>query len=60
MDVDLIDDIVIENRHRHLGKIIFLKNKQPVVICQKGLIKLVEIRDDQNNLIDIKFRSRFN
>ena len=41
-----------------MGK--FIKNKLPIVICQKGLIKLVDIRDDENNVIDIKFRSRFN
>ena len=60
LDVDIVDDVVIENRNRHLGKIIFIANKHPVVICQKGLIRLVDIRDDENNLIDIKFRSRFN
>ena len=37
-----------------------MKNKLPIVVCQKGLLKLVDIRDDENKAIDVKFRSRFN
>jgi methionyl-tRNA formyltransferase len=60
VDVEVVDDVFIENRNRHLGKIIFMKNKFPIAVCQKGLLKLVDIRDDENKAIEVKFRSRFN
>jgi hypothetical protein len=37
-----------------------MKNKFPIAVCQKGLLKLVDIRDDENKAIEVKFRSRFN
>ena len=52
-------DVIIENRNRHVGKVIFIKNDLPVVVCQKGLIQLVDIKDNKNNRIHPRFRSRF-
>lgn len=59
LDVEVDDDIAIENRERHIGKVIFKKNKLPVVVCKTGLLRLVDIRDYERNSIEIKFRSRF-
>jgi len=59
VDVNVVSDVIIENRSRHVGKVIFIKNELPVVVCRKGLIQLVDIKDNKNSLIHLKFRSRF-
>jgi len=58
IDVEVIDDVKIKQRKRHIGKVIFIKDSFPVIICKKGLLKLVEIRDEDNKLM-INLRSRF-
>ncbi|MFW2487085.1 formyltransferase family protein [Clostridium chromiireducens] len=59
-DVDIEDDVIIENRD--VGKVIFIKEKFPVIVCGKGLIKINEARYEESSL-DImplkKFRTRF-
>ena len=50
---------MVELRDRHIGKVIFIKNGAPVVICKEGLIQLTDIRDNKNNLVFLNFRSRF-
>ena len=59
MDVEVIEDVKVENRQRHIGKVIFIKNGSPVVVCKKGLIALVDIRDERDKSLMINFRSRF-
>jgi len=59
IDVEVVDDVEIEHRKRHIGKVIFIKDGYPVIICKKGLLKLVDIRDEKNNKLMINFRSRF-
>ncbi len=59
-DVEVIEDVKIENRAT--GKVIFLDNQCPVVVCGKGLLKIEEITSDESpySLIKVsKFRSRF-
>ena len=58
LEVEVINDVKIENRMRHIGKVLFIKNGCPIVICKKGLLKLVDIRDEKNNKLIINFRSR--
>lgn len=58
-DAIIIEDVFIEDRKRHIGKVIFFKDSKPVVICGKGLLLLNDIRDQENNITNIKFRSRF-
>ena len=53
-DVEIVKDIFIINRERHIGKVIFFINGCPVVICGSGLIKITNI-----NINKIPFRSRF-
>lgn len=59
IDVEIFADVVVEHRERHIGKVIFIKNGIPVVVCSDGLISLKEIRDEKDNEIFINFRSRF-
>jgi methionyl-tRNA formyltransferase len=63
--IRIIDSVVfpdekIENRDP--GKVLFIKNNFPVVICGKGLLKITEAIDDntrQSILPLKKFRTRF-
>lgn len=53
------NDILVIDRTRHIGKVIFIKDGKPIVICGKGLILIKELRDESGNLIKINFRTRF-
>ncbi len=60
LEAELEKDVVIENRD--VGKIIFIKNNHPVIVCKTGLIKLINVIDDetkQNILPFKKFRIKF-
>lgn len=43
-DAEVVGDVKIENRV--LGKVIFVKDSKPVVVCGKGLLKINELLDD--------------
>ena len=45
LDAETEKDVVIENREP--GKLIFIKNGCPVVVCGKGLLRITDMRDDQ-------------
>jgi methionyl-tRNA formyltransferase len=58
MDARIMKDVAVEIRQP--GKIIFIENKKPVVVCGKGLLQLLDIRDEDNKPIEnIHFRTRF-
>lgn len=60
LDVENIDDLVIENRD--VGKVIFVKDGIPTVVCGSGLLRFVKIMDDNLNTSILplnKFRSKF-
>lgn len=60
LESELVDDVIVENRTP--GKVIFINDIYPIVVCGSGLLKLLSIRDDETNeeLIPIKrFRVRF-
>lgn len=62
LDVETYSDIIIEDRIAHLGKVIFLNNKQPVVICKQGLLKIENVINDKSgeSILPLKsFRTRF-
>ncbi|WP_281950360.1 methionyl-tRNA formyltransferase [Nitrosophilus kaiyonis] len=59
VDAEVISDVIIENRERHIGKVIFFEKEFPIVICKRGLLKLIDIRDKKNNNIKISFRTKF-
>lgn len=55
----VMEDVKIENRAP--GKVIFVQNSSPVVVCGQGLLRIDELRDDQGvNLLPLpRFRIRF-
>jgi methionyl-tRNA formyltransferase len=57
--VEEVNDVKIENREP--GKVIFLKEGRPVVVCGKGLLMITSATDDKNrSLLPLKkFRTRF-
>jgi methionyl-tRNA formyltransferase len=58
MEVDILEDIKIENRVS--GKVIFVENGKPVVVCGKGLIKVNQMHDDKGENYQLKkLRVRF-
>ncbi|MEW9799422.1 methionyl-tRNA formyltransferase [Alteromonas sp. CYL-A6] len=57
-DAELVKDVVVEDRKRHIGKVIFFKDA-PVVVCGDGLVKLNRVCSDSGQLINLRFRSRF-
>lgn len=58
-EVDVLDDVVVEHRERHIGKVIFIEQGVPVIVCSQGLLALKEITDANGNVVQINFRSRF-
>jgi methionyl-tRNA formyltransferase len=59
IDVEIVEDVVVEHRERHIGKVIFIKDGIPIVVCSDGLIGLRNICDENDNEMFINFRSRF-
>lgn len=59
VDVEIVDDVVVEHRERHVGKVIFIKDGVPIIVCSDGLIGLKAIRDKDDDEMFINFRSRF-
>jgi len=60
-DIEVVNDVVVEGRAQHVGKIIFMVGGAPVVVCGSGLVKIVSATfGDGRSLRDnINFRSRF-
>ncbi len=57
-DVEIIKDVYIENRD--VGKILFFKNNNPVVVCGNGLIQIIRMFDETGQPYQLnKFRIRF-
>lgn len=57
--VDVLEDVVVEHRERHIGKVIFLEQASPVIVCSQGLLVLKEITAANGKMVQINFRSRF-
>jgi len=58
-DVTIIKDIKVEHRERHIGKVVFIDNGVPVIVCKKGLLGLIKITDESDSDLFINFRSKF-
>ena len=58
-DAEVCEDVKIENRIP--GKLIFLKDNCPVVVCGKGLLKLVKVENESGqSMLPLKnFRTQF-
>jgi len=55
-----VSDVTIENRSP--GKVVFLEEGFPVVVCGKGLLKITDLRNDSDNSAALplkRFRVRF-
>jgi methionyl-tRNA formyltransferase len=54
-----VEEVIIENRD--IGKVIFISDGYPIVVCGEGLIKIKNAFDKNNNSVFPlkKFRSRF-
>ena len=61
LDVQIVTDVEVECRKAHLGKVIFMDGGCPTVVCGRGLVKLVNVIDENGNLLigNIPFRTRF-
>jgi len=59
MDATVEPDVKIEDRA--VGKVIFMRDGFPLVVCGRGLLKITQLTDDKGkNLLPLKkFRSRF-
>lgn len=56
----VVPDVVVENRMAHIGKIIFIKENRPIVVCGEGLLRLDKIEDtDKNEFLLKEFRLKF-
>ena len=58
-DVGVIDDVEVEHRQRHIGKVIFIEAGVPVVVCANGLLSLDKVTNGNGVPIQVNFRSRF-
>lgn len=60
LDAEIINDVKIENRDT--GKVIFVEDGKPIIVCSSGLLKITEMVDDATNVNVLplkKFRFRF-
>lgn len=55
----VMSDVYVENRTRHVGKVIFFEENMPVVVCAEGLLAIKEITTPTGESLAINFRSRF-
>ena len=59
-DAELVEDVVVENRTP--GKVLFMANAYPIVVCGKGLLKITAgyFESDHSSILPLtKFRTRF-
>ena len=61
LDVELHPDVFVENRVNNIGKIIFMQDECPVVICGSGLLKILNFIQEGSSDMNktLLFRSRF-
>lgn len=60
LEVQELPDVIVENRTP--GKVLFIEQGLPIVICGQGLLKIIKAVDDSTNMSVLplsKFRSRF-
>lgn len=58
IDTQVREDVIVENRSP--GKVIFIENNSPVVVCGKGLLRITTMHNDDGKEFKLtKFRVRF-
>ena len=56
LDVEIYTDIVVESRNSHIGKVVFIEKKLPVIICRQGLLKLKHVINDESGQSILPFK----
>ncbi len=59
LEVEVGEDVYVEHRSRHVGKVVFMNNTTPIIICSEGVLKLINISNQEGEALNINFRSRF-
>lgn len=59
IEVEEVEDVVVIERERHVGKVIFMVENKPTVICGKGLVRILKMTDENGKEVKINFRTRF-
>ncbi|MHC3994859.1 methionyl-tRNA formyltransferase [Thiomicrolovo sp. ZZH C-3] len=62
VSVEVCSDVAIEDRDSHIGKVIFYAEGYPVVVCKRGLLRILDARKSRTgeSVLPLKqFRSRF-
>ncbi|MBV1789418.1 hypothetical protein KQ940_15285 [Marinobacterium sp. D7] len=56
-----LNDVFVEDRSSHIGKIIFMTEGRPTIICGEGLIELIDVVNSKGESLigKIPFRTRF-
>lgn len=54
-----LDDMVIEDREHHIGKMLRFEGEDPVVICKKGIVQLTSVVHDGTPFTFQKLKIRF-
>ncbi len=60
LEANPVADVRLEGRERDIGKVIFKRNTNPIVVCGAGLLKIQSLRDDKDADVakSIPFRSK--
>lgn len=59
-DVDIVPDLNISNRECHFGKIWDIEEGNPIVVCGKGMLKILSAKDSNGDVVIFKkIRKRF-
>ncbi len=61
-EVEVVNDLLIIDRDSHIGKVVFMQNDLPVIVCGEGLLKIIKLKfeNNDNDVLPLnKFRSRF-
>lgn len=59
LEVELVDDVFVEDRSRQIGKVIFMEDAKPTIICAKGLLRITKMLDSSENIYLFKnFRTK--
>jgi len=60
LKAEIYPDKNIALREQQIGKVIFMENNQPIIVCGKGLLKITEMKTLDNKTFELKnFRTRF-
>jgi methionyl-tRNA formyltransferase len=61
IDCKVAEDVKVEARADHIGKVIFMRSGRPIVVCGDGLLEVIDVINDSGESLvgKIPFRSRF-